>query len=99
MHFIQLNYHLLFFFTNQRRRYPRWRVLQASLCFRSYTYWTDRPQYWKAPNVATMVEESERCVCCDNEHFDDVINCDHIRYIHSNIQEDREKGKTCGTVP
>ena len=30
------------------------------------------------PEVAAMVEESERDVHCANEQFDDVINCDHI---------------------
>ena len=43
------------------------------------------------PNVAAMVAESERNVYCDNEHFDDVRNCDHIRSLQSNIQSPRER--------
>ena len=44
------------------------------------------------PGVAPMVEESERgiYIYCDNEHFDDVGNCHHIRDIQSNIRISRE---------
>ena len=37
-------------------------------------------------DVAAMVEESDMDAYCDNEHFDDVGNCDHIRDLQSNIR-------------
>ena len=43
------------------------------------------------PNVAAMVEESERYVYCDNEHFYEVTNCDHTRALQSNIRRPRER--------
>ena len=43
------------------------------------------------PNVAAMVEWSERYVYCDNEHVDDVSNCDHIRALQSNVRRPRER--------
>ena len=39
-----------------------------------------------------MVEQSERDVYYDNEHYDNVRNCDHIRGVQSNIQRYRERG-------
>ena len=42
-------------------------------------------------DVTPMVEGSARYVYCDNEHFDDVRNCDNIKYLQSNIRISRER--------
>ena len=42
-------------------------------------------------DVAAMVEWSARYVYCDNEHFDDDRNCDHIKDLQSNIRISRER--------
>ena len=51
------------------------------------------------PYVAAMVEESERYVCCDNEHFYDVRKCDHTRALQSNVRRPREREDMWNCVP